>query len=146
MWMDAPEGIVTLGPDSHERYVWVHAPAVPTQVLTPGSIGQVLQKPVKSQGDPGGTVKNQQLLAWAEPCPKPDSFSGFEDQDFYRLPEISVPMTAEDILQVAAVVEDVYGRRTIAPDRPFILDTEDMELTTPSYSEMDCDLSHWTFS
>ena len=47
---------------------------------------------------------------------------------------------------MAAVVEDVYGRRTIAPDRPFILDTEDMELTTPSYSEMDCDLSHWTLS
>ena len=146
MWMDAPEGIVTLGADSHERYVWDHAPAVPTQVLTPGSIGQVLQKPVEIREIRVGLFKNQQLLAWAEPCPKPDSFSGFEDQDFYRLPEISVPMTAEDILQVAAVVEDVYGRRTIAPDRPFILDTEDMELTTPSYSEMDCDLSHWTFS
>ena len=58
-----------------------------------------------------GLFRDRKLIAWAEPCEKPASYLGCEDYRFARLPETDVPVEDGDLLCVAALVEDVYGRR-----------------------------------
>ena len=92
-----------------------------------------------------GLFQNRKLLVWAEPCGKPDSFRGFEGEDFYRLPDMTVTLADTDELAVAALVTDEYGRQTMCYDSPYVLDTRDGILTYPSYSEADSDPAHWQF-
>ena len=92
-----------------------------------------------------GLFQNRKLLAWAKPCGKPDSFRGFEGEDFYRLPDMTVTLADTDELAVAALVTDEYGRQTMCCDIPYVLDTQDGILTYPSYSEADPDPAHWQF-
>jgi len=92
-----------------------------------------------------GLFQNRKLLAWAEPCGKPDSFQGFEGEDFYRLPDMTVTLGDADELAVAALVTDEYGRQIVCFDIPYVLDTQDDTLTYPSYSEADPDPAHWQF-
>ena len=58
-----------------------------------------------------GLFQNRKLIAWAEPCEKPANYQGYEDYHFARLPEMDVSVEDGDLLCVAALVEDVYGRR-----------------------------------
>lgn len=92
-----------------------------------------------------GLFKNQKLVTWASPCEKPANYKGYEGCDFFLLPEMEVPLTAEDLLQVAAVVTDEYGRVTVAPASPYCVDTEDWQLTRPSSSHLDPDPANWEF-
>ena len=93
-----------------------------------------------------GLFQNRKLLAWAKPCGKPDSFRGFEGEDFYRLPDMTVTLADTDELAVAALVTDEYGRQTMCCDIPYVLDAQDHTLTYPSYSEADPDPAHWQFN
>ncbi len=92
-----------------------------------------------------GLFQNRKLLAWAEPCGKPAGFRGFEGEDFYRLPDMTVTLGDADELVVAALVTDEYGRQIVCFDIPYVLDTQDDTLTYPSYSEADPDPAHWQF-
>lgn len=92
-----------------------------------------------------GLFKNQKLLAWAAPCDKPASYLGFEGCEFFLLPEMEIPLTAEDRLQVAAVVTDEYGRVTVAPSSPYCIDPEDQQLTYPSSGHLDSNPANWEF-
>lgn len=75
-----------------------------------------------------GLFRNQELLAWLEPCEKPSNYHGFEDSDFYRLPDLSVTPRPGDVFHVAAVMRDNYGREIFQPGLPYALDEEDGEL------------------
>ena len=66
--------------------------------------------------------------------------------DFYRLPDMTVTLTGEDELEVAALVTDEYGRQVVlCNDPPYILDEEDQTLTWPGTFETDPDPAHWQF-
>ena len=93
-----------------------------------------------------GLFKNKRLLAWAEPCEKPDSFHGFEDRKFYRLPDMTVTLTASDQLEVAALVTDTYGRQFVVQDIPYVLDEDAQNLTWPDNFDTDTDPAHWQFN
>lgn len=94
-----------------------------------------------------GLFKNQKLLAWGTPCDKPANFQGFEGQDFYRLPDMTVTLTREDQLVVAALVTDEYGRRSVISEGPpYVLDEERQNLTWFDAYETDPDPSHWQFN
>ena len=93
-----------------------------------------------------GLFKNRKLLAWGTPCEQPSNFQGFKDWDFYRLPDMTVTLTREDELEVAALVTDEYGRQVVlCNDPPYILDTEDQTLTWSGTFETDPDPAHWQF-
>ena len=93
-----------------------------------------------------GLFKNRKLLAWGTPCERPSNFQGFQDQDFYRLPDMTVTLTGEDELEVAALVTDEYGRQVVlCNDPPYILDTEDQTLTWSGTFETAPDPAHWQF-
>lgn len=92
-----------------------------------------------------GLFKNQKLVAWAEPCAQPSNYHGFEDCAFYLLPAAEVPLTAEDLIQTAALVTDEYGRTIMAVSPPYCLDSEDARLTRVS-GTLDSDPTNWQFS
>ena len=94
-----------------------------------------------------GLFKNQKLLAWGIPCDKPDGFSaGFDGKDFYRLPDMTVTLTGEDQLAVAALVTDEYGRQVIiAEEPPYVLDEESQNLTWPDTFDTDSNPAHWQY-
>lgn len=83
-----------------------------------------------------GLFKNQQLVTWAEPCPIPDSFIGFDEFEFYQFPDMEIPMTPDDMLRCGAVVTDIYGRVTVFPGTAY---TSNAERTALEWTESDWD-------
>lgn len=97
-----------------------------------------------------GLFRNQKLVAWAQPCEKPSNYIGFDDESFYRLPDLVLEnLTQEDVLAVAALVTDQYGRQFMAFDVPYVVkfDTsfDAPYLTYPDAVELDRDPAKWKF-
>lgn len=133
IWMELEDGALVLAEDRHERYVRIRE-MTPEDARLTAAVSDVQV----------GLFKNQELVAWAEPCETPDSFHGFEEYDFYRLPELQLPVSPQDTLQVAAVVTDVYGRQGVYSDIPCVL--KDGELTWPATPDLsDHDPAHWQY-
>ena len=134
MWMDLEDSTLVLNASSHERYVYIRE-VTPADASLTAAVANIRV----------GLFKNQKLAVWAEPCEKPDSFHGFEEFDFYQLPELRLSLTPADTVQVAAVVTDIYGRVTVSQDVPYILDESGDALTWPDSSETDPDPAHWQY-
>lgn len=132
MWMDLEGGALVLTQNSHERYLWTREQVWSDNVTT---IAQVRV----------GLFLNRELAAWAEPCEQPSSFQGFEDCSFYCLPELRLDLTAQDTIEVAAVVTDEYGRTTICQETPYVPDTETAELVHPDISSLDNNPANWHY-
>lgn len=132
MWMDLENGALVLTEHSHERYLWTR------EQIWSDSAAAIADVRV-------GLFKNRQLAAWAEPCEQPDSFHGFEDCSFYCLPELHLDLTAQDTVEIAAVVTDVYGRTIICQDVPYVPDLEDGDLVHPDISSSDNDPANWHY-
>ena len=132
MWMDLEDGALVLKENSHERYVWTRDQAWSDNAAAIADVRV-------------GLFQNRQLIAWAEPCEMPDSFHGFEDCSFYRLPALRRELTAQDVIEIAAVVTDSYGRTIIGQDVPYIPDLEDGELVHPDISSLDNNPDNWNY-
>lgn len=132
MWMDLEDGALVLTENSHERYLWTR------EQIWSDSAAAIADVRV-------GLFKNRQLAAWAEPCEQPDSFHGFEDCSFYCLPELHLDLTAQDTVEIAAVVTDVYGRTIICQDVPYVPDLEDGDLVHPDISSSDSNPANWHY-
>ena len=130
MWMDLEDSTLVLNASSHERYVYIRE-VTPADASLTAAVANIRV----------GLFKNQKLAAWE----KPDSFHGFEEFDFYQLPELRLSLTPADTVQVAAVVTDIYGRVTVSQDVPYILDESGDALTWPDSSETDPDPAHWQY-
>lgn len=97
-----------------------------------------------------GLFRNQRLVAWAQPCEKPETYIGFEDQEFYRLPDLVLEnLTGEDVIAVAALVTDQFGREFMVFDVPYVMRVEASSgrayLTWPDAVELDRDVAKWEF-
>lgn len=132
MWMDLEDGALVLTENSHERYLWTREQSWSDSAAAIADVRV-------------GLFKNRQLAAWAEPCEQPDSFHGFEDCSFYCLPELHLDLTAQDTVEIAAVVTDVYGRTIICQDVPYVPDAEAAELVHPDISSSDSDPANWHY-
>lgn len=68
-----------------------------------------------------GIFLNQELIGWAEPCEQPGSYIGNnEDTQFYRLPDVILEYLEDgDVLTVAALVTDSYGRQYMVFEVPY---------------------------
>ncbi|MEG1988203.1 MAG: helix-turn-helix transcriptional regulator, partial [Oscillibacter sp.] len=89
-----------------------------------------------------GLFRNKTLVSWAQPCAQPDSFHGFEDQKFYRLPDQVLSVKPEDILCFSAVVTDGYGRIFMVPGMEYVSDGEG-SFTYADEQIWDTDPAHW---
>lgn len=134
MWMDLEDGALVLTENSHERYIWTQE----QMWSVTGNTAAIADVRV-------GLFQNRKLVAWAEPCEQPSSFHGFEDCSFYQLPELRLDLTAQDTVEIAAVVTDEYGRVTICQDVPYVPDAEEAELVHPDVSSLDNDPANWNY-
>lgn len=68
-----------------------------------------------------GLFLNQELVAWAEPCDQPASYIGnYKDTQFYKLPDLTLEyLEVGDIITVAALVTDSYGRQYMLFEVPY---------------------------
>ena len=94
-----------------------------------------------------GLFKNQKLLAWAEEVPQDTSrWQGFEDFHFYQFAPVTTPFSNKDMIEVAAVVTDQYGRQSVTRSYfpPFVADAEGKALVWTGESlDQDPDPAHW---
>lgn len=68
-----------------------------------------------------GIFLNQKLLGWAQPCDQPGTYIGdYEDVQFYRLPDMVLEEPEDgDVITVAALVTDSYGREYMVFEVPY---------------------------
>lgn len=97
-----------------------------------------------------GIFLNQKLIGWAEPCEKPNTFYGdYTDQQFFRMPKLALENLQEgDIIAVAALVTDSYGREFMACDVPYVVEPAsngEMQLSYVPVVSYDRDPANWTF-
>ena len=71
-----------------------------------------------------GLFKNRELVTWLTPYEGiPDNFLGFdEDAQFYRMPDMEVKVDKDDVLCMAALVTDNYGRERLYREMAYALD------------------------
>ena len=61
-----------------------------------------------------GLFLNRELVAWCTPCQQPpDNYTGYDDSDFYRLPDVTLSLQEDDRLCEAVLLTDEYGREMI---------------------------------
>lgn len=105
--------------------------------------------PAKIRSIRVGLFKNKELVSWAEPCEQPANYLGNypDGTQFYRLPYLTLTVTAGDTLAVAAVVTDEYGRETLSVGEYYVLDEEDGDLTWPDGGSWDygSDTEGWSY-
>ncbi len=116
------------------NFIWGALPKDSTLVLEKASAGRYLYTTRSYHSIPvqirAGLFKNRKLVAWAEPCAVPSSFRGFSphDYNFFRLPDLTVPLMAGDELCLAAVVTDQYGRVFVETGDTYTLDESGTQL------------------
>ena len=89
-----------------------------------------------------GLFKDQKLVAWAEPCDRPN-YKGFEDAAFYSLPFTRVAVENGSKLEAAAVVTDQYGRELVLCQEVF--ERSDDELIYADTADISTDPKDWTY-
>lgn len=97
-----------------------------------------------------GLFRNKKLVAWAEPTEQPDTYIGFEDEVFYRLPDLTLEnLSEEDVLCFAALVTDTFGRQFVAYEVPYVLKSDTAfdtpYLTYPDSVQLSRDPADWIF-
>ena len=97
-----------------------------------------------------GVFRNKKLIGWGEPCEQPENFYGFDDEVFYRMPDVDIcGLTEEDIIIFAALATDTFGRRFMAWEVPYSLKTETSfdapYLTYADGFELSMDPQDWIF-
>ena len=103
-----------------------------------------------------GLFLNRKLLAWGDPCDQPPGFTFYNGntpatpesqqwQQYYHFSTRTVTLTQGDLLTVAAVVTDSYGRTFLSCDAPpYTLDSSGLFLWADSFYE-DMDPEDWDF-
>ena len=124
-FMDVANGTVTFA--NNDRYVSFRKISASTN-LTPYDM------PVaKAVSFRMGLFRNRTLMTWLEPCAKPSTFHGFEDHEFFCLPEnYSVSITDKDTLCFALFVTDEYGREFVICETVFKIADNESDLTYAS--------------
>ena len=99
-----------------------------------------------------GIFRNQTLLCWAEPCDKPGSYIGdyYQKAQFFRMAELTIEdLEAGDIIMVAALVTDSFGRQYMCCEVPYEVEVDPEtglgQLTWVSAVNYDRDPAKWKF-
>lgn len=98
-----------------------------------------------------GIFRNQKLLGWAEACDKPAGYIGdYSNAQFFRLPQLTVTdVNAGDIISVAALATDSFGRQYMICDIPYEVEIDaesgNYELTWVAKVNYDSDPAKWIF-
>jgi len=94
----------------HERYVDIRKSAS-TSAKPLYDSGD--QEPPATKSVRMGLFINNRLAQWLEPSEQPSSYIGFEDSDFYKLPQSNIYLYEGDVITFNAVFTDTYGRERV---------------------------------
>ena len=138
-FMDVKDGAVTFKTNEHYLYQTVRLPDGNEDEYAKGlRAADVASVQL-------GIFRNKTLVAWASPCEKPASYIGWEE-DYWRFfmvdPNLTVALTHDDVLSVAVVVTDEYGREFVRSD-DYRIDSDGSELMP--YSLQDYTDIDWTY-
>lgn len=98
-----------------------------------------------------GIFRNQKLLGWAEACDVPPGYIGdYSDTQFYQLPDVTAEnLTEGDIITVAALVTDSFGRQYMCFEVPYEVELDEEtgtgELSWVPAVEYSRDPADWIF-
>ena len=138
-FMDVKNGAVTFQANHHYTYQTVRLPD--------GNAGEYVRglRVADVASVRLGIFRNKTLVAWASPCAKPATYIGWEE-DYWRFfmvePDLTVALNREDVLSVAVVVTDQYGREFIRSD-DFCFDSDGTVLIP--YSLQNYTDIEWTY-
>ena len=139
---EVSDGVVSVGKDEHGNPRYVDLRADVSKVKGAGI--------VEAARVEVGVFVNRSIVAWAEECEQPDSYSGdWGDCRFFQLPDVTVTLQAGDQLCVAALVTDGYGRQFIECDIPYVVEYDekgDGELTYADSGIIDRDIAGWALT
>jgi len=77
-----------------------------------------------------GLFKNQELVAWMEPCEQPSHYQGdWDAEQFYRMPDMTIRPEREDVFTIGTLIIDEYGRERLEIESPYSVDEKGEELT-----------------
>ena len=137
---DVIDGVVSVGKDEHGNLLYADVRTDAGKAVGAGV--------VEADRVEVGVFVNKTLVAWAEECPKPDSYQGdWGDTRFFRLPDVTVTLQEGDQMCVAALVTDNYGRQFIECGIPWEVEYDEKGNGALVYAAMgvtDRDLSIWT--
>ena len=142
IWEDAPEGVVTVGKDSHGNLRYADVRPGEAKVVGAGVI-EVAHIDI-------GVFVNRSIIGWAQPCEQPASYIGdWGERLFFQLPDVTVTLKEGDELCVAALVTDNYGRQFMAYDIPCVVEYDEKgngELTHPSEFDYSHNIADWALT
>lgn len=97
-----------------------------------------------------GIFRNQELIAWGEPCEKPGNYTGdFSGWQFFKMPDLVLTdLRYGETIEIAALVTDSYGRQYMVCEIPYLVSVSEDgngELTWPDVAEYDRDPQNWIF-
>ena len=90
-----------------------------------------------------GGVEGSVFVLWADPIPVSEDYIGFDQCDFYRFPEASIPLTEGDVLCVAAVVTDTFGRTFVSSGACYAAAEDGTVLEFASGADLSPDPADW---
>ena len=142
LWLEAPGGTVKLGQIEGGAKAYVDILADSCKELATGNV-EVWVTDLKV-----GVFVNKQLVDWARECDQPDSFAGdWGNRRFFQLPDVEVTLGEEDLLCIAVLVTDNYGRQLMVADNPYEVRFDGKgggELSYASRGIFDPDPANWT--
>lgn len=97
-----------------------------------------------------GLFRNKKLVGWCEPCDMPPDYStNITDIKFFRLPVSKLEgLQAGDLVEIAVLVTDSYGRQYMCYDIPYVVVLKEdgtYYLTWPNTVLYDRDPANWIF-
>ena len=106
---EGESGDAVLMLSEHERYVDIRKFSESVKAYYEGAEQQAPgMKSVRV-----GLFINNRLSQWLEPSEQPSTYIGFEDYDFYVLPESNIYLYEGDVVTVNAVFTDTYDRERV---------------------------------
>lgn len=134
LWSPCKKGMLSLS----RKYIYAGSDQSSAPATHEGVTAQIQSMKV-------GIFHNNKLVSWAKKVPTPPNYQGFTE-DFYAPPaDLQIPFEKDDVLAVAAVVTDEYGREFFYVGDSFQLN-EDDELQWAEGSQYGCvDPQDWTY-
>jgi len=94
-----------------------------------GRVGNELLPAAEAREMKVGLFKNRELVTWLEAIEGvPENYPGFQSYQFYRMPDMVIPVDEDDVFAVGTLVVDEYGREKLYAELGYSLDAEEGEL------------------
>ena len=113
-WMEVSGGTINLSKEADGAKAYVDVLADGRKEVKGGNL-EIWVTDLKV-----GVFVNKKLVDWAQECDQPESYVGdWGHRRFFRLPDVDITLDEGDLLCIAVLVTDNYGRQLMVADSPY---------------------------